>query len=112
MLRSRGTLHYTGAILPPGMRIQSFTSSVCALAVWTVVVHAVSCANSNELSRRHVTFRSQIQNDTNLRCVADSGVCETTPDVNQYSGYIDVGTNMSMVSMSWWIGATCADAFV
>ena len=34
-----------------------------------------------------------------LRYVANSGICETTPGVKQYSGYIDVGTNMSMVSM-------------
>ncbi|KAG6380284.1 Alpha/Beta hydrolase protein [Boletus reticuloceps] len=32
----------------------------------------------------------------NLRYVANSGICETTPGVTQYSGYIDVGTNMSM----------------
>ncbi|CAA7262537.1 unnamed protein product [Cyclocybe aegerita] len=31
-----------------------------------------------------------------LRFVADSGVCEATPGVRQLSGYIDVGTNMSM----------------
>jgi hypothetical protein len=26
--------------------------------------------------------------------VTNSGVCETTPGVNQYSGYLSVGTNM------------------
>ncbi|KAF8269049.1 carboxypeptidase-like protein S1 [Lactarius quietus] len=31
-----------------------------------------------------------------LSFVNNSGVCETTPDVNQYSGYLSVGTNMSM----------------
>ena len=35
--------------------------------------------------------------DAKLRYVKNSGVCETTPGVNQLSGYIDVGTNMSMV---------------
>jgi hypothetical protein len=29
-----------------------------------------------------------------LSFVTNSGVCETTPGVNQYSGYISVGTNM------------------
>ena len=29
-----------------------------------------------------------------LSYVTNSGVCETTPKVNQYSGYISVGTNM------------------
>ncbi len=28
--------------------------------------------------------------------VTNSGICETTPGVNQYPGYLSVGTNMSM----------------
>jgi hypothetical protein len=31
-----------------------------------------------------------------LKFVKNSGICETTPDVNSYSGYITVGKNMSM----------------
>ncbi|KAI9447568.1 Alpha/Beta hydrolase protein [Lactarius indigo] len=31
-----------------------------------------------------------------LSFVTNSGVCETTPGVNQYSGYLSVGENMSM----------------
>lgn len=31
-----------------------------------------------------------------LSFVTNSGVCETTPGVNQYSGYFSVGTNMNM----------------
>ena len=34
-----------------------------------------------------------------MRFVTDSGVCETTPGVHQISGYLDVGKNMSMVSI-------------
>jgi len=33
-----------------------------------------------------------------LSFVTNSGVCETTPGVNQYSGYLSVGTNMVRVS--------------
>ena len=33
-----------------------------------------------------------------LRYTANSNICETTPGVNQMSGYITVGKNMSMVS--------------
>lgn len=33
-----------------------------------------------------------------LRFVNNSGICETTPGVNQISGYLSVGTNMNMVS--------------
>ena len=85
------------------MRLQSFLSSVAALVVGVAVVHAVFLPNTdaNESRTRQFTFRSQIQNDTNLRYVANSGICETTPGVNQYSGYLDVGTDMSMVSMFW-----------
>ncbi|KAG8629467.1 hypothetical protein KVT40_003332 [Elsinoe batatas] len=31
-----------------------------------------------------------------LQFVTNSGICETTPGVNQYSGYLSVGTNMNM----------------
>lgn len=31
-----------------------------------------------------------------LDFVTNSGVCETTPGVNQYSGYLDVGSGLHM----------------
>lgn len=31
-----------------------------------------------------------------MEFVANSGICETTPGVNQYSGYLSVGTNQNM----------------
>ena len=31
--------------------------------------------------------------------VTNSGICETTPGVNTYSGYLSVGTNMNM----WYV---------
>jgi len=80
------------------MHLQPFVSAVVA-AVGTVLVHASSLRDSGgPLRTKQLTFRSQIQNDTNLRYVRNSGICETTPGVAQYSGYIDVGINMSMVS--------------
>lgn len=30
-----------------------------------------------------------------LEFIKNSGICETTPGVNQYSGYLSVGTNMN-----------------
>lgn len=45
----------------------------------------------------HETFNSVLQKDIGLRFVKNSGICETTPGVDQISGYIDVGKNMSMV---------------
>lgn len=31
-----------------------------------------------------------------MEVVKNSGICETTPGVNQYSGYLSVGDNMNM----------------
>jgi carboxypeptidase C (cathepsin A) len=36
------------------------------------------------------------QTGSSLRFVQNSGVCETTPNVQQYSGYLSVGANMNM----------------
>ena len=91
----------TSCVSPAEMRLHLFISSVAALVVGAVSVHASSLHDSSELRTRQFAFRSQIQNDTNLRYVANSGICETTPGVTQYSGYIDVGKNMSMVSTIW-----------
>ncbi|KIO02628.1 hypothetical protein M404DRAFT_147747 [Pisolithus tinctorius Marx 270] len=44
----------------------------------------------------YVQFTSTKFNGTDLRYVMDSGICETTPNVTQYSGYVEVGKNMSM----------------
>ena len=44
-------------------------------------------------------FTSATNSNVSLRFVTNSGVCETTPGVQQISGYVDVGTNMSMVSI-------------
>ncbi|KAG6380281.1 Alpha/Beta hydrolase protein [Boletus reticuloceps] len=78
------------------MRLQYFIPSAAALLVGAVSVYASSLHASSELRTRQSVFRSQVQNDTCLRYVANSGICETTPGVTQYSGYIDVRTNMSM----------------
>ena len=31
-----------------------------------------------------------------IEFIKNSGICETTPGVNQYSGYLSVGTDMNM----------------
>lgn len=98
-------LHKLRSTLVAEMRLQSFISSLAALVVGAVLIHAESLHDSrDELRTRRFAFRSQAQNDTSLRYVTNSGICETTPGVTQYSGYIDVGTNMSMVSMIWLPG--------
>ncbi|KAG2130145.1 Alpha/Beta hydrolase protein [Suillus bovinus] len=44
----------------------------------------------------HIELQSEAHSATGIRFVKNSGICETTPNVNQISGYIEVGTNMSM----------------
>ena len=51
------------------------------------------------VENRNVFASRNLADNTTLRYVKDSGVCETTPGVGQISGYIDVGMNMSMVSL-------------
>ncbi|KAI0767725.1 alpha/beta-hydrolase [Fomes fomentarius] len=74
-----------------------------AVSVSTVLGSAVPHVDLLERSdptldfgTKHIEFKSEIMQDTKLRFVRNSGVCETTPGVNQLSGYIDIGTNMSM----------------
>ena len=55
-----------------------------------------------------VEFASRVVEGAALRGVKDSGVCETTPGVGQMSGYLDVGKNMSMVSLFCSLGRRCA----
>ncbi|EMD36755.1 hypothetical protein CERSUDRAFT_114672 [Gelatoporia subvermispora B] len=75
-------------------------TALCLLAAFNVVEAASAAQLTNRteepLQRETFDFTSQIQSDTKIRAVLNSGVCETTPGVKQISGYLDVGTNMSM----------------
>lgn len=71
--------------------------ALALLSVFCSTAQAAATPLSLETSTIHSTFSSNFHEDVNLRFVKDSGVCETTPGVHQISGYIDVGTNMSMV---------------
>lgn len=42
-----------------------------------------------------------------IEFVNNSGICETTKGVNQYSGYLSVGSNMNM----WFWYVTTVDSF-
>ncbi|KAG9308308.1 Alpha/Beta hydrolase protein [Chiua virens] len=77
--------------------VSSVITFITAAAFKHVYAASVHGGMADEIpNTRQAVFRSQIHPDTNLRYITNSGVCETTPGVNQYSGYIDVGTNMSM----------------
>ena len=67
-------------------------------------INAVEWVNATPLSDAvtiHTRFTSTNSPNVSIRFVTNSGVCETTPGVHQISGYLDVGKNMSMVSISF-----------
>ena len=63
------------------------------------LVDATPVTDLSETPFIHARFTSEINPDVSMRFVNNSGICETTPGVNQISGYLDVGQNMSMVSI-------------
>ena len=69
-----------------------------------ILINAVEWANATPLSETasiHTRFTSTNKPNISIRFVTNSGVCETTPGVHQISGYLDVGKNMSMASISF-----------
>ncbi|KAN0139051.1 putative carboxypeptidase S1 [Lactarius tabidus] len=68
-----------------------------AFATFTVASPTLVDRRSFEVKNgvNYTTFE-HAATGSKLAFVTNSGVCETTPGVNQYSGYISVGTNMSM----------------
>lgn len=79
------------------MRLTSLIRSTVTLVVGVVLTNAASIGAGASVQGVSVHFKSTWFEDTNLRYVMNSGICETTPGVTQYSGYITVGKNMSMV---------------
>ena len=69
------------------------------IVAWAMLLHFVTAAprSSSLTTSVYSLFESQTQDDLKLRFIKNSGVCETTPGVQQMSGYVDIGTNMSMV---------------
>jgi hypothetical protein len=72
-----------------------------ATLTWTSFALATPLSQHSVPEPVYTRFASENNPDLALRFVENSGVCETTPGVRQISGYIDVGTNMSMVSVEW-----------
>ena len=79
----------------PGSEVMSKLVGLLAALSGVFVAKA-----SQGLTTRSVSsFQSSIHEDSGLRFVRDSGVCETTPGVHQLSGYIETGPSMSTVRM-------------
>ncbi|TVY39421.1 Carboxypeptidase [Lachnellula occidentalis] len=56
-------------------------------------------AGKRSIEERHGVVHTIFEHDATgatIDYVKNSGICETTPGVNQYSGYFSVGKNMSM----------------
>ncbi|KAK8075683.1 Carboxypeptidase s1 [Apiospora hydei] len=81
------------------------TALLAAVAQTAVAAPAAATGpSSSHLNKRYVEERDGIaynvfehyETASKMSFVKNSGVCETTPGVNQYSGYLGVGKNMSM----------------
>ena len=81
------------------MFLRMFVRAGVALLASVSIIRAVSVVEDNldTTETGHIEIRSKVHNATDIRYVKNSGICETTPNVTQISGYINVGTNMSMV---------------
>ena len=66
-----------------------------ALATFTIASPVLVDRRSFEVKNGvDYTVFEHVATGSKLSFVTNSGVCETTPGVNQYSGYFSVGTNM------------------
>ncbi|KAH9178171.1 carboxypeptidase-like protein S1 [Lactarius sanguifluus] len=74
-------------------------SSLLALTLATFAIASPALVDRRSFEVRngvnHTVFEHAATGAT-LSFVTNSGVCETTPGVNQFSGYLSVGTNMNM----------------
>ena len=83
----------------------AFLALLALVSFTTVVSSPVEPGASAQVARDQDVWEpssyfhlvSELQSDVNISFVQNSGVCETTPGVQQMSGYIDIGTNMSIV---------------
>lgn len=81
--------------------MRSFISLVAATAAFAGLAFA---APSIKHDKRGIVERNGVQfnvfehaaTGARIEFVNNSGICETTPGVKQYSGYLSVGTNMNM----------------
>jgi len=65
---------------------------------FTLAVRAASSNKRSLVEREGVVYNVFEHGETGAKIefVANSGICEMTPGVNQYSGYLSVGENLDM----------------
>jgi hypothetical protein len=72
-------------------------STIFALASATFAIASPALVDGRSFQVKdgvNYTIFEHAATSATLSFVTNSGVCETTPGVDQYSGYISVGTNM------------------
>jgi hypothetical protein len=72
-------------------------SSLLTLTLTTFTIATSPLVNQNSRSCGNGSNYTTVDDPTTgstLSFVTNSGICETTPEVNQYSGYISLGNNM------------------
>lgn len=75
----------------------SWLLSTLLVGVVQAVPHAQRDTVSKVVKRGiEYTVYHHAATGANLEIVKNSGICETTPGVNQYSGYLSVGEDMNM----------------
>lgn len=95
------------------MGLYSTVILLCLAALtWSSSVLATPLSERSLLQPVYLRFTSKNNPELALRFVENSGVCETTPGVRQISGYIDVGTNMSMVSFEQGLCSHSSDRLI
>ncbi|KAI0123616.1 Alpha/Beta hydrolase protein [Xylariales sp. AK1849] len=80
------------------------SASAWLLAACVGLTLAVPSSSPSAHDKRYIEVRDDITYNvfehaatgTKMSFVNNSGICETTPGVNQYSGYLTVGENMNM----------------
>lgn len=86
-----------------------------ALWAFVLLACAVSAVPKVPLQDKHsfvkrngvnYTVFEHAASGSRIEFVKNSGICETTPGVNQYSGYLSVGANMSM--WFWYVEPRCS----
>ena len=70
-------------------------SIVLALTSAISTVYALPARTERAEADKYITFE-HAATGAKVQYVKNSGICETTPGVNQYSGYLSVGNNMNM----------------
>ena len=76
----------------------SLLATAAALVGLTAAAPPIKHDKRSVVEREGVVYQvfEHAATGAKIEFVNNSGICETTPGVNQYSGYLSVGSNMNM----------------